>query len=822
MPSLMPLLSSPSNTLSSAPPVSPKKAPRKLRRKNPPPSLSTNHQKLPSSAGSSTYSLPKSRPSSSKSNHNGTNNGWFSSPPTPHPGLSGGRRKSQPHIGDWSPEEFPPRPPPLPTLGNGIMTPPQSGSPELAHRSSQGLQEQNYSTSMSASSVYTSPPASSKQDHFPIIQQTIIHSPPPNIVRGKGRDTFKAFSYDSYNNMPVSPPPQSPPPNSVPPTYLGTAQYPNNLLQQPPTPRMGHLPRAQTLPTPLITNLAPPTPAQQRLMGRTPNGSPILPPLPSFQSGGFGFDLPNANDRFAQPKASPTYPGRQRYKPATSPLSSPGTPAVLQRRRPTVFIEPETESPILDSPMMESPLVTSPGDYIFHALTAEEPIVLPSSAEQSPEVSPSRTSTEFSQPPTKGRARRKSDAVSSFLGGWKLAMMGGGSSSSTVSNDKAVSNSSDSDAPPVGVGDGGGWIHRRKGSFSSTRPPSRERSKQSAYAQEYKELRAQKASESGSSSKASSKRSSAVSRDGNVPPISPIEGTGVSAILGGLSTRERFGEKMKAVEARQMRRESEGDLVIQPPVPAIEPSQIPAREVVSLDVAVRQMNLLEEQLKKGRPLSPPDSREGEKSDSDKGYHAESEYSLTDAATNSRQNSANSSTQNSGQSSPSGSINQKFQLLPAPRPQLAEQKTAEPTGKGKSRSPLRNEIDSDSVSPTPEQPKSSSRHSGTLVKSDHFGRPKSSGAGLEGGSSSKPATPPKPIAKLFVICCRCKYWHDLPSVMYRGMVENGGATRCPYCLHGMEVACCAGYVHLKFKLEIGQELILGNRYTCVVYMHQKHH
>lgn len=788
----MPLLSSSSNVASSTP-VSSKKAAKKLRRKNPPPSLSTNHQKLPSSAGSSTYDLPKSRPSSSRSVHNfNSGDGWFASVlaplPTPHPTTStNGRRKSSANINDWSPDEFPFRPTPL---ENGMVTPPGSGSPELGHRN-------HYSLPSSGPSAYNSPLTLSRQDNFPI-QQTLV-SPSPKIVRGRGPDAFKAFSYDSYNNMPVSPPPQSPPANSIPPTYLGTAQYPNNLIQQPTTPQ-----RAQTFPTPLNTDLAPPTAFQLSQMGRTPNGSPILPPLPSFQSGGFGFDLPNTNNdnRFTQ-----TNTGRQRYKQASPPLPSPGAPPLPERRRPTVFTESGMHSPILGSPLIESPMVVqSPGDYIFHALTAEEPIALPSSAEQTPESSPRPGGAEFSQPPTKGRVRRKSDAVSSFLGGWKLAMMGGSHSSSTVSNDKSIA-SSESDAPPVGVGDGGGWIHRRKGSFSSTRPPSRERSKHGAYAQEYKEFRAQKQAEgapSKASSKASSKRSSKDSVGGNSKDsasTSPVEGTGVSAILGNLSARERFGGKTKSTEIRKGN-ENEGIRAVNVHPAGVEPANIETTEVVSLDVAVRQMNLLEEQLKKGRPLSPPDSRDGEKSapvgagESDKGYHAGSEYSQTDTTLstpqNSRHNSAQSSAQNSGTSSPAGSINQHHS---APRPPLAKQTTVD---KGKSRSPLRNEIDSDSVLSGGEEKKERERKSlprqPTNSTEYSLGKVKSSGMGSgDPSSGSRPPTPPKPIAKLFVICCRCKYWHDLPSVMYRGMVENGGATRCPYCLHGMEVSCCSGYV-----------------------------
>ena len=99
---------------------------------------------------------------------------------------------------------------------------------------------------------------------------------------------------------------------------------------------------------------------------------------------------------------------------------------------------------------------------------------------------------------------------------------------------------------------------------------------------------------------------------------------------------------------------------------------------------------------------------------------------------------------------------------------------------------------------------------------------------------------KPIAKLFVICCKCKFWHDLPSKLYEAMAlpkelhgrvsgegkhggkgdwdANGGekgvtpkvatarletAVKCPWCEHSMSTSCCQGW-------------------TTVVYMHQRHH
>ena len=62
---------------------------------------------------------------------------------------------------------------------------------------------------------------------------------------------------------------------------------------------------------------------------------------------------------------------------------------------------------------------------------------------------------------------------------------------------------------------------------------------------------------------------------------------------------------------------------------------------------------------------------------------------------------------------------------------------------------------------------------------------------------------KPLGKLFVVCCNCEYWHDLPSQMYYEMHERGCTVKCVYCLHGMEVRCCAGY-------------------SCAVYVLEKHH
>lgn len=70
-------------------------------------------------------------------------------------------------------------------------------------------------------------------------------------------------------------------------------------------------------------------------------------------------------------------------------------------------------------------------------------------------------------------------------------------------------------------------------------------------------------------------------------------------------------------------------------------------------------------------------------------------------------------------------------------------------------------------------------------------------------SSGTGSGPKPLGKLFVVCCNCEYWHDLPSQMYYEMHEMACSVNCVYCLHKMEVKCCSGY-------------------SCAVYVLEKHH
>jgi hypothetical protein len=75
--------------------------------------------------------------------------------------------------------------------------------------------------------------------------------------------------------------------------------------------------------------------------------------------------------------------------------------------------------------------------------------------------------------------------------------------------------------------------------------------------------------------------------------------------------------------------------------------------------------------------------------------------------------------------------------------------------------------------------------------------------------------PEPIAKMFVICCSCKYFHDMPSKVYECMAKPDNVVRdanlgvsgvistsvkCPWCGHGMSTSCCAGYASFVFLRE----------------------
>jgi hypothetical protein len=70
--------------------------------------------------------------------------------------------------------------------------------------------------------------------------------------------------------------------------------------------------------------------------------------------------------------------------------------------------------------------------------------------------------------------------------------------------------------------------------------------------------------------------------------------------------------------------------------------------------------------------------------------------------------------------------------------------------------------------------------------------------------------------MFVECCECKYYHDMPSKLYEAMSnpdavlsstdELGFAgsvsmtVRCPWCKHEMSTKCCAGFAAMVYIKE----------------------
>ncbi|EQK97452.1 hypothetical protein OCS_06834 [Ophiocordyceps sinensis CO18] len=75
---------------------------------------------------------------------------------------------------------------------------------------------------------------------------------------------------------------------------------------------------------------------------------------------------------------------------------------------------------------------------------------------------------------------------------------------------------------------------------------------------------------------------------------------------------------------------------------------------------------------------------------------------------------------------------------------------------------------------------------------------------------------EPIAKMFVECCRCKFYHDMPSNLYEAMANPESAlsgrdtmgyagsismtVKCPWCRHEMSTRCCAGLAAMVYVTE----------------------
>jgi hypothetical protein len=83
------------------------------------------------------------------------------------------------------------------------------------------------------------------------------------------------------------------------------------------------------------------------------------------------------------------------------------------------------------------------------------------------------------------------------------------------------------------------------------------------------------------------------------------------------------------------------------------------------------------------------------------------------------------------------------------------------------------------------------------------------------SGPRAAQPQEPLAKMFVVCCNCNLFHDLPFRVYEaiasasnvnqeregGLFEQTSKTvPCPWCHHAMTTKCCAGYAAFVFIKE----------------------
>ncbi|PHH68005.1 hypothetical protein CDD82_923 [Ophiocordyceps australis] len=74
----------------------------------------------------------------------------------------------------------------------------------------------------------------------------------------------------------------------------------------------------------------------------------------------------------------------------------------------------------------------------------------------------------------------------------------------------------------------------------------------------------------------------------------------------------------------------------------------------------------------------------------------------------------------------------------------------------------------------------------------------------------------PLAKVFVECCSCKFYHDMPSNLYEAMANPEGVLsgrdtlgysgsismtiKCPWCKHEMSTKCCAGLAAMVYVKE----------------------
>ncbi|KAH8597434.1 hypothetical protein B0O99DRAFT_684759 [Bisporella sp. PMI_857] len=170
-----------------------------------------------------------------------------------------------------------------------------------------------------------------------------------------------------------------------------------------------------------------------------------------------------------------------------------------------------------------------------------------------------------------------------------------------------------------------------------------------------------------------------------------------------------------------------------------------------------------------------------------------------------------------------SIEQSHHL--GPSSQHRRQMSNQPNkGKTKEVASKNQEPSSRSTSLTPADPpilSDSKRHSSPAsIPGQHLYQARLSANGLSKKRFPKIGAPTpisniEPIAKMFVICCTCRYYHDMPSKLYERMASRDGvvddrrlgvsgmvttAVICPWCGHGMHTSCCEGYAGLVYLRE----------------------
>ena len=541
---------------------------------------------------------------------------------------------------------------------------------------------------------------------------------------------------------------------------LGYADHRERVM----SPRIVEKPKVRPMPIDERFLLAPTAPFSAVKRGERTNSntkSPVIPPL-SFGDGGSGtLGIRTEGEEEERPleirkerpleirKEKPRETRKEKVveTPSPRPLKNPArknrwsgaelsvstvsselTPAGSPQPSPVWSFVPSEFRP--DAEPENSP-------QAFHALTAEEPIVLPPSTQSSGPSSPEfagRMNGSTSKPPSvSSRAGSASSTRSSFLGGWKLAMR---SLSGRGDDDK---NTADGENAPVGVGSGGGWIQRRRGSFSTPRPPSAERAQHRSYAQEYKEFRASKAKAAGTENDASARKR--VSDPVRTPgaPVVPPEGT---RDVGGVTAdRKSWGQKLKHVEQRLQHKKGMSapaaakstDIA---PVP--EPKDIPRPEQHTRHMSMPSASYTDPQpvantviKTPARPVSDIHSAAiSMLTNGTKPHHVPAELPIASSSRIAPQPASNHSS------------HPKPHHIVSP---LCNEVGDSPSGLTKELSPTR---EAKGKGPAPY----------------HFPATMSSPTVAAGATaiktslpSTRPKTPPKPIAKLFVICCRCKVY-----------------------------------------------------------------